>query len=250
MDPIKGDVDQFALERFRTDENIREHKANAATDYYYKHKDDPSPTDIEDGYSLLKDVYVTTLAKGAGREDIQGGGVDVNQLPQLLRTAEKRQKAAINSGSDVLTATGQFISFDKINGIIPSSGESGRGHFLSPEAIRMLRTEDAVRTSFKGWTQKGDPANSNAVKSFRNRKSKQIADELLSKNGDKGYYVKVVPTVDKNGNNTYNMIGDDNRWHTYARVKVYLSNGTNTRDGVKLADGEESSGNKFKEVKM
>lgn len=250
VDPIKGDVDQFALERFRTDENIRQHKSNAATDYYYKHKDDPSPTDTEGGYSLLKDFYVTTLAKGAGLEYLPQGGIDVNQLPQLLRAAEKRQKAAINSGNDVLTATGQFISPDKINGIIPSSGVSGRGHFLSPEAIRMLRTEDAVRTSFKGWTQKGNPANSNAVKSFRNRKSKQIADELLSKNGDKGYYVKVVPTVDKNGNNTYNMIGDDNKWHTYARLKVYLSNGTNTRDNVTLANKEESSGSKFTEVKM
>jgi hypothetical protein len=72
-------------------------------------------------------------------------------LPQLLKAAEKRQRTAVASGKNVLDATGQFISPDKINGIIPSAGKSGRGHFLSPEAIKMLRTEDAVRTSFKGW---------------------------------------------------------------------------------------------------
>jgi hypothetical protein len=149
-------------------------------------------------------------------------------LPQLLKAAEKRQRAAIVSGKNVLDATGQFISPDKINGIIPSAGKSGRGHFLSPEAIQMLRTEDAVRTSFKGWAQKGNSSNSGAVKTYRNNMSKNIANALSNANGKKGFYVKAVPVVDKNGNNIYPMVGDDNKWHTYARVKVYLSDGNKT----------------------
>lgn len=226
---VKFEADPFRLDDYRTKNDIRAHRAKAAIDYEYKHKDDPSPTDTtEEGYSLLKDVYVTTLAKGAGLEYLPQGGVDVNQLPQLLKAAEKRQRAAIVSGKNVLDATGQFISPDKINGIIPSAGKSGRGHFLSPEAIQMLRTEDAVRTSFKGWSQKGNPNNSGAVKTYRNNTSKQIADALSNVNGKKGFYVKAVPTVDKNGNNIYSMIGDDNKWHTYARVKIYLSDGNKT----------------------
>jgi hypothetical protein len=117
---------------------------------------------------------------------------------------------------------------DKINGIIPSAGKTGRGNFLSPEAIKMLCTEDAVRTSFKGWLQKGNPSNSGAVKTYKNNMSKEIADALSNANGKKGFYVKAVPVVDKNGNNVYSMVGDDNKWHTYTRVKVYLSDGNKT----------------------
>ena len=228
IDPDRK-ANEFALDDYRTRNDIRAHSAKAAIDYRYKHMDDPDPTDTaEEGYSLLKDVYVTTLAKGAGLEYLPQGGVDVNQLPQLLKAAEKRQRTAVASGKNVLDATGQFISPDKINGIIPSAGKSGRGHFLSPEAIKMLRTEDAVRTSFKGWSQKGNPSNSGAVKTYRNNMSKEIADALSNANGKKGFYVKAVPVVDKNGNNVYPMVGDDNKWHTYARVKVYLSDGNKT----------------------
>jgi hypothetical protein len=92
----------------------------------------------------------------------------------------------------------------------------------------MLCTEDAVRTSFKGWLQKGNPSNSRAVKTYRNNMSKEIADALSNANGKKGFYVKAVPVVDKNGNNVYSMVGDDNKWHTYTRVKVYLSDGNKT----------------------
>ena len=228
IDPTR-EANAFALDDYRTRNDIRAHSAKAAIDYKYKHMDDPSPTDTtEEGYSLLKDVYVTTLAKGAGLEYLPQGGVDVNQLPQLLKAAEKRQRTAVASGKSVLDATGQFISPDKINGIIPSAGKSGRGHFLSPEAIQMLRTEDAVRTSFKGWAQKGNSSNSGAVKTYRNNMSKEIANALSNANGKKGFYVKAVPVVDKNGNNVYPMVGDDNKWHTYARVKVYLSDGNKT----------------------
>lgn len=224
---VKFEADPFRLDDYRTRNDIRAHREKAAIDYEYKHKDDPTDT-TEEGYSLLKDVYVTTLAKGAGLEYLPQGGVNVNQLPQLLKAAEKRQRTAIASGKNVLDATGQFISPDKINGIMPSAGKTGRGHFLSPEAIKMLCTEDAVRTSFKGWSQKGNPSNSGAVKTYRNNMSKEIADALSNANGKKGFYVKAVPVVDKNGNNIYPMVGDDNKWHTYARVKVYLSDGSKT----------------------
>ena len=118
---------------------------------------------------------------------------------------------------------------DKINGVIPSSGANGRGHFLSPEAILNLRTEDAVRTSFKGWVQKGNPNNSRAVKTYRNNESKEIANALAQLNGKDGCYVKVVATTDKNGKNMYPMVGDDGKWHTYARVRVYMSNGKDAK---------------------
>jgi hypothetical protein len=63
--------------------------------------------------------------------------------------------------------------------------------------------------------------------------------------GKKQYNVKVVSTVDRNGNNVYSTVGDDGRWHTYARVKVYLSNGKETRDATLVeAKGKE------KEVKI
>ena len=76
---VKFEADPFRLDDYRTKNDIRAHRAKAAIDYEYKHKDDPSPTDTtEEGYSLLKDVYVTTLAKGAGLEYLPQGGVDVN----------------------------------------------------------------------------------------------------------------------------------------------------------------------------
>jgi hypothetical protein len=76
---VKFEADPFRLDDYRTKNDIRAHRAKAAIDYEYKHKDDPSPTDTtEEGYSLLKDVYVTTLAKGAGLEYLPQGGVNVN----------------------------------------------------------------------------------------------------------------------------------------------------------------------------
>ena len=245
IDPDRK-ANEFALDDYRTRNDIRAHRAKAAIDYEYKHKDDQDPTDnIDDGYSLLKDVYVTTLAKGAGLEYLPQGGVDINLLPKLLRTAEKRQKEAISSGKNVLDATGQFISTDKINGIIPSAGKNGRGYFLSAEAIKMLRTEDAVRTSFKGWSQKGNRNNSGAIKTYRNNMSKQIADALSAANGKKGFYVKAVPTVDKNGNNIYSMVGDDNKWHTYARMKIYLSDGNKTTSQTLVGSKPGTKGTKI-----
>lgn len=246
INPTKK-ADEFALDDYRTANDIRAHSANAATDYYYKHKDDKDPgADVneESGYSLPKDIYVTTLAKGAGIEYLPKDGVDVNQLPSLLNEAKKRQKAALVSGAGFSAATGQFISTDKINGVIPSIAANGRGYFLSPEAILNLRTEDAVRTSVEGWVQRGKPADSDAIKSYRNRKSNEIANALSKLNGTvydkKQYNVKVVSTVDRNGNNVYSTVGDDGRWHTYARVKVYLSNGKETRDATLVeARGKE-----------
>lgn len=246
INPTKK-ADEFALDDYRTANDIRAHSANAATDYYYKHKDDKNPgADVneESGYSLLKDIYVTTLAKGAGIEYLPKDGVDVNKLPSLLNEAKKRQRSALTSGAGFSAATGQFISTDKINGVIPSIAANGRGYFLSPEAILNLRTEDAVRTSVEGWVQRGNPGASGAIKSYRNRKSNEIASALSKLNGTvhdkKQYNIKVVSTVDRNGNNVYSTVGDDGRWHTYARVKVYLSNGKETRDATLVeAKGKE-----------
>ena len=241
--PQKKGADEFALDDYRTANDIRAHRAKAAIDYEYKHKDDAN-VDEESGYSLLKDIYVTTLAKGAGIEYLPKDGVDVNKLPLLLNEAKKRQRSALISGAGFSAATGQFISTDKINGVIPSIAANGRGYFLSPEAILNLRTEDAVRTSVEGWVQRGNPEASGAIKSYRNRKSNEIADALSKLNGSvynkKQYNIKVVSTVDRNGNNVYSTVGDDGRWHTYARVKVYLSDGKETRDATLVeAKGKE-----------
>ena len=239
-------ANDFVLDDYRTNNDIRAHRANAAIDHYYKTLengggDGNGGDNEESGYSLLKDMYVTTLAGAAGIKYPPKDGFDVNELPQLLKKAEQNQKAAIQSGADVLASTGQFISMDKINGVVPSSGANGRGHFLSPEAILNLRTEDAVRTSFKGWVQKGNPNNSGAVKTYRNNESKKIANALAKLNGKNGFYVKVVPTTDKNGNNMYPMVGNDNRWHTYARMRVYLSDGKDTKPAT-LVEGKRNEG--------
>ena len=51
------------------------------------------------------------------------------------------------------------------------------------------------------------------------------------KNNQKGEFrLKVVPITDENNNNVYSMVGEDGKWHTYARVRVYMSNGTTTTD--------------------
>ena len=239
--PQKKGADEFALDDYRTANDIRAHRAKAAIDYEYKHKDD---ADEESGYSLLKDIYVTTLAKGAGIEYLPKDGVDVNQLQSLLNEAKKRQRSALISGAGFSAATGQFISTDKINGVIPSIAANGRGYFLSPEAILSLRTEDAVITSVEGWVQRGNPGASEGIKSYKNRKSNEVASALSKLNGivsgKKQYNVKVVSTPDKNGNNVYSMVGDDGRWHTYARVKVYLSSGEDTIEKTLVeANGKE-----------
>ena len=238
--PQKKGADEFALDDYRTANDIRAHRAKAAIDYEYKHKDD---ADEESGYSLLKDIYVTTLAKGAGIEYLPKDGVDVNQLQSLLNEAKKRQRSALISGAGFSAATGQFISTDKINGVIPSIAANGRGYFLSPEAILSLRTEDAVITSVEGWVQRGNPGASEGIKSYKNRKSNEVASALSKLNGivsgKKQYNVK-VSTPDKNGNNVYSMVGDDGRWHTYARVKVYLSSGEDTIEKTLVeANGKE-----------
>lgn len=227
IDPDRK-ADEFALDDYRTRNDIRAHRAKAAIDYEYKHKDD-GVDNPDDGYSLLKDVYSTSLAQAAGIKYPPKGGFDVNQLPKILNLAKKRQIEAINTTGNVLSATGQFISTDKINGIIPSIGANGRGYFLSPQAILNLRTEDAVRSSIKGWRKKGRPENTKSEKERVNKESEKIANALFNKNGEGGFSVKVVSISDKNGNNVYPMVGDDNKWHVYTRVKVYLSNGKDTK---------------------
>ena len=113
INPTKK-ADEFALDDYRTANDIRAHSANAATDYYYKHKDDKYPgADVneESGYSLPKDIYVTTLAKGAGIEYLPKDGVDVNKLPLLLNEEKKKKKSALVSGAGFSAATGQFMNF-------------------------------------------------------------------------------------------------------------------------------------------
>ena len=81
------EANPFALDDYRTANDIRAHRSKAAIDHYYRTLESGGgggDTD-EDGYSLLKDIYVTTLAKGAGIEYLPKDGVDVNMLPQLLK---------------------------------------------------------------------------------------------------------------------------------------------------------------------
>ena len=226
IDPDRK-ADEFALDDYRTRNDIRAHRAKAAIDYEYAHKDDKDNSD--DGYSLLKDVYSTSIAQAAGIPYPPKGGFNLNQLSEMLNIAKKRQIEAVKTTGNVLSATGQYISRDKINGIIPSEGANGRGHFLSPWAILNLRTDQAVRSSIQGWRNPGRPENTKAEKERMNKHSQKIAEALYNKNGEGGFSVKVVPISDKNGNNVYPMVGDDNKWHVYTRVKVYLSNGKDTK---------------------
>ena len=246
---IKFEADPFRLDDYRTKNDIRAHSAKAAIDYRYKHMDDPDPTDNkQSGYNIAEDVYVTSLAKGAGVEYLSQGGVDPNWLAQTLKQATIKQRTDISHTHDVFASTGAYISKDKIDGLIQSDGRNGNGHFLSSGHFKNLHDLKDIATSYKGYVEDkvGVGMSAAALQNTR-KKNKEISRNIVSElrkvsavpeNKKEGYRVKVVAATDKNGYNTYSFVGDDNKWHTYALVRVYMSNGKETKGvGNKRYDG-------------
>ena len=249
IDPDRK-ADEFALDDYRTRNDIRAHSANAATDYYYKHKDDQKQTD-ENGWNVAEDVYVTSLAKAAGKNNLPQNGVDASMLSDMLKEATKNQNKRIKQSKDVFSATGSFISTEKIGGLIQADGKNGRGYFLNSGYFKNLHDLEDIRSSYKGWLRTGSSVSeSKKLRADKKQLSKDIVKGIKEwETGDgatyvnQGYRLKVVPEPDKNGNNTYSMVGDDGRWHTYARVRVYMSNGKNTTPAgtdVSTSDTEKS----------
>lgn len=225
LDQRKSDRDlnnALAIERFKV--------ANGGKEYNSGTKDTP-------GWNVAEDVYITSLAKAAGMEylPLKPGGVDAGVLSQMLKSATKNQNAAVNRTKDVFAATGAFISPEKIGGIIQADSKNGNGYFLNSNYFKNLHEIEDVRSSYKGWLQSGTTATeSKELRKQKKQSSKDVVQGIRdwSKTDKTGFRVKVVPVSDDNGNNTYSMVGDDGRWHTYARVKVYLSDGKkDTKDG-------------------
>lgn len=239
INPTKGDADAFVLDDYRTANDIRAHQQKAAIDHYYKQLENNNPGDGEDGsgsgYSLLKDVYVTSIAQTLGIPFLPSDGVDSKWLKENLELAKQKQKGLINSTKDVFKATGIYINPEKIEGLIPSQGKNYRGYFLNQNNIGDLHMFDEIRTSYKGW-RSGDPK---ATKVDSDKaKAQYIKDhedfvtaarnEVQKKEHKGSRRVKVVPMPDENNKNVYCIFGSDNRWHTYARVRVYISDGKET----------------------
>lgn len=235
IDPTRK-ANEFALDDHRTknDDWLDQRKQYRA--HYYKmlekgdDEGDGSGTKNKPGWNVAEDVYVTSLAKAAGMEylPLKQGGVDANILSQMLKAATKNQDAAIRSTRNVFAATGTFISPEKIGGLIQADSKNGNGYFLNSNYFKNLHEIEDVRSSYKGWLQTGTTATeSKELRAQKKQSSKDVIQGIRdwSKTDKTGYRVKVVPVPDDNGNNTYSMVGDDGRWHTYARVKVYLSDG-------------------------
>lgn len=227
--PKQGDADPFILDDYKTANEIKAHRKKAEIDYEYKHKDDAADGngDTEQGYDLQRDVYVTSLMIGADKPYMPKSGVTFNMLPQLLGDATKKQIKRINETKNVLTATGMFISPQKVSGLIQKTGEDKDGYFLDPSFIQNLHDLNEIRSSYKGWV---NPSLTNAESKEEREKRKGVSSEIQNQlrnslNSSESRRVKVVLLPDENGNNVYGMVGDDNRWHTYARVRVYVSKG-------------------------
>ena len=187
------------------------------------------------GYNTTEDVYATSLAKAAGIEYLPQGGIDPNELPKMLNAAKKRQKEAIASTGNVLQATGMFIDPQKITGLIQSDGEDKGGQFLNPNYIKNLYELDDIRTSYKDWRGKGLTKEESAEyrakrKNLSENARSGIKNFLDTKNKKGGFRVKVVPVSDERDNNVYGMVGEDGRWHTYALVRVYMSDGKDVKN--------------------
>ena len=243
IDPDRK-ADEFALDDYKTRNEIRAHSAKEAISYKYKHMDDPDPTN-EAGWNVAEDVYVTSLAKAAGVEHLPQNGATPAMLAEMKKKAEENQYNAIRKTGNILHATGSFLSPEKIGGLIQSDGKNGRGYFLNTGYFKNLHEIDDIKASCKGASINvgsivpnmfyKTPQNLEKARKDSKQRSKDIIAGIRSweqndgKNDvAKGFRLKVVPTTDNNGNNTYNMIGDDNRWHTYALVRVYMSNGKDT----------------------
>ena len=242
------EANQFALDDYRTNNDIRAHRANAAIDHYYKtlengDGDGNGVKNTKGGWNVAEDVYVTSLAKAAGEEYLPQGGVSPQQQTQMLKVAEERQLDAIRRTGDVLTATGMFIAPEKIGGLIQSTGKNGNGYFLNPSYFKNLHTIDELRTSCRGAFRVGinisnpfsdTPQHVAEVRKQNKQRSKDVVHGIkndIKANKEDGFRLKVVQANDENDNNVYSFIGDDNRWHTYALVRVYMSDGkTKTRD--------------------
>ena len=267
--PTQGNADEFVLDDHRTANDIKANRAKAATDYYYsilpaadvngdgklsneerasyaklqqqalsgKGKSGSGSDSESGGYNIAEDVYATSLAKGSGMEYFPQEGIDPNLLSQMLKGATKKQIAAINSTGNVLTATGMFIAPEKIAGLIQSDGKNGRGYFLNPNYFKNLHDLQDIRTSYKGWKNKTMTAEESKQAREQN---KQLSKDIVSgikdwdatRNKNKEYRLKVVPTSDENDNNVYGMVGDDGKWHTYALVRVYMSDGKKDTTGA------------------
>lgn len=251
VDPTKK-ADEFALDDYRTANDIRAHKANAAVDHYYKTLENGGGNGgdkTQTGYSMANDLYITSLAKSSGNEYLHQGGVTMDDLSSWLKDATKIQKKNILEKGDVLSATGMWVSPEKISGLIQSDGKNGRGHFLNTAYLKNLHDPEDIRSSYKGWTQRGKTAQESAQ--LREEK-KQLTNATLSSirefnNSSNGQYrLKVVPYTDDNGNNIYGIVGEDNRWHTYARVKVYMSDGA--KKTKKSGEGKHAIPEKGKDM--
>lgn len=241
MTPLTREANQFKLEDYKTANDIKVARTKAAIDHYYKTLEGGGGGEQEAGYNIPEDVYVTTLAKGAGVEYLPKGGVNPNLLQQMINEAAKKQTSAIISSGSVLSATGMFISPEKVAGLIQSDGKDGNGYFLNSGYFKNLHTIEDMSTSYKGWARKGRTSEqSKQIKKGNKQRSKDIISGINNwmKADNNGYRLKVVPITDEHGNNTYSMVGDDGRWHTYARMRVYMSNGKETKDaGAKRTSG-------------
>lgn len=243
IDPTR-EANQFALDDHRTaNEDWLDSRKQYREDYYKRQyaKDHPTSTETG-GYDLLGDFYSTTLAQAAGKAYFPQEGATPETLGQWLEDAKEIQKRKIKGTEHVLDATGMFMSPEKIRGIIPSNGKNGNGEFLDRNYFDNLYTEDDVRSSYDGWRMKGrTEQESREWREKYQEESKQIRDAVLNWNKSNGYdyKLKVVPEKDKNGNNTYGVVGSDGRWHTYARVRVYMSDGK--KSTLPVADRSDNS---------
>ena len=227
---LERDANKFALE-------AQKHAYDVALENLRdKHERDrisnPGDNVEQPGYNIPEDVYVTSLAKGAGIEYLPQGGVTPGQLGQMLQNATKIQNAKIMQTRNVFDATGMFIAPEKIAALIQSDGKNGRGYFLNSSYFKNLHDIQDIRTSYKGWLKTGSSkAQSKLIREQNKQKSKDIVSGIVKwndKNKKSGFRLKVVPITDENNNNIYGMVGDDGKWHTYARMRVYMSNGKET----------------------
>ena len=246
VNPTKK-ADEFALDDYRTKNDDWLDRRRQSRQHYYHDLENNNDGDgtTSSGWNVAEDVYVTSLAKGAGWEHLPNGGVGPLDLNQMLKLATKRQNAAVRNTEDVLSATGMFIAPEKMSGLIQSDQKNGRGFFLNSAYFKNLHEIDDIRSSYKGWLKKGSTVQqSKDERAKRKQASKDIVSGI--RDWDKtdkkheGYRLKVVPVPDDNGNNVYGMVGDDGKWHTYARVRVYMSNGSKTMDAGSRKNGRKS----------
>ncbi len=202
---VKFEADPFKLDNYRTANDIRAHAANAATDYAYKIREATDPRlhrgddETQKGYNIPEDVYITSLAKSSGQEYLPKVGLRPEVMDEMLKAAKKKQDYAINKEHrSVLSATGAFISPQKIAGLIQADDEDKDGYFLNRGYFKNLHDLTDINTSYKGWGKKGATKDeSDSIKKANRQRSKTIisaARDFMAKNnkGDDRYRIKVV----------------------------------------------------------